>query len=105
MKRRIYLSLFLSLSLCSAFFTREEGRREREREREWREEQEIKADLPSPLSTKKNKKKTSAPDALAKYLLIGYPKNIGISVPETAPNAYNIQSYESPNFAGLKEYR
>ena len=44
-------------------------------------------------------------DALAKYLRIGYPKNIGISIPEIAPNSYNTQSYESANFAGLKEYR
>ena len=47
----------------------------------------------------------SGSDALAKYLRIGYPKNIGISVPEVAPNVYNTQSYESANFAGLKEYR
>ena len=47
----------------------------------------------------------SGSDALAKYLRIGYPKNIGISVPEVSPNVYNTQSYESANFAGLKEYR
>jgi len=26
-------------------------------------------------------------------------------VPEVSPNVYNTQSYESANFAGLKEYR
>ena len=111
--------LFVSVSLSLPFWLRKEerdGERERERSTGRKKGEKLTLFFIKKKNWKKSLSKQAATDlkaanfwagsdALAKYLLIGYPKNIGISVPEVAPNAFNQQSYESPNFAGLKEYR